>query len=63
MDSTQLVPGLRPRGGTFAGEDAQRKRVESKRSSSITGALGAVKDAVWRPPKRDLQTKKAKDVR
>lgn len=62
-DSTHSVPGLRPRGSTVAGEDARRKQFGNKRGSFISGAFGAMKDAMRRPSKRDVQKKKSWDDR
>jgi hypothetical protein len=62
-DSTHSVPGLRPRGITVTGEDAQRKQFGTKRSSFISGAFGFMKEAMRRPSKRELRKKKSWDDR
>lgn len=61
-DSTHSVAGLRPRGSTVDGEQVKR----TKRSNFISGAFGAMRDAVsGRSPKREdkVQKKKAWDSR
>ena len=52
-DSTHSLPGLRPRGSKVAEENAQRKQSGPKRSSFLSGAFEAMRDAMRRPPKKE----------
>jgi hypothetical protein len=60
-DSTHSVPGLRPRGSTVVGGQSKGKRSGSKRGSFISGAFGAMKDAMsGRSSKREEKIQRIK---
>jgi hypothetical protein len=61
-DSTHSVPSMRPRGSTLAGEDIKTKQSGNKRSSFISGAFGAMRDAM-KSKQRELSKKRSWDGR